>query len=71
MEKIGTVGIDLAKSVFPVHAINAAGQVVLARAVRRKDVLALIGKLEPCLIGMEACASSRADCCAAWATMCG
>ena len=71
MEKISTVGIDLAKSVFQVHAIDAAGQVVLARAVRRRDFLALIGKLPPSLIGMEACASSRAGCCAAWATMCG
>ena len=59
MEKISTVGIDLAKSVFQVHAIDAAGQVVLARAVRRRDFLALIGKLPPSLIGMEACASSH------------
>lgn len=59
MEKITTVGIDLAKSVFHVHAIDASGAVVVSRAVRRAGLLQLLGKFPACLIGMEACASSH------------
>ena len=59
MEEITTVGLDLAKSVFQVHAIDASGQVVLSKAVRRAGLLPLFGKLPPCLIGMEACATSH------------
>lgn len=59
MEEITTVGIDLAKSVFQVHAIDGAGRVVVAKTVRRRDFLAFVSKLPSCLIGMEACASSH------------
>jgi len=59
MEEITTVGIDLAKSVFQIHAIDASGRVVLSKAVRRSAFLALMAKIPPCLIGMEACASSH------------
>ena len=59
MNTITTVGIDLAKSVFQIHAINAEGKVVVAKAVRRRDFLSVVGKMPPCLIGMEACASSH------------
>ena len=59
MEKITTVGIDLAKSVFQVHGVEALGQVMLSKAVRRSGLLALMAKLPPCLIGMEACASAH------------
>jgi transposase len=59
MGKITTVGIDLAKNVFQVHAIDAAGQVVVGKAVRRAGLLRLLSKFPPCLIGMEACASSH------------
>jgi transposase len=59
MEEITTVGIDLAKTIFQVHAIDASGQVVVAKAVRRAALLALVGRFPPCLIGMEACASSH------------
>jgi transposase len=59
MEEITTVGIDLAKSVFQVHAVDGAGQLVLSKAVRRSGFLAMIGKFPACLIGMEACASSH------------
>jgi transposase len=59
MEKITTVGIDLAKSVFQVHAIDACGAVIVSRAVRRAGLLQLLGKFPPCLIGLEACASSH------------
>lgn len=56
---VSTVGLDLAKHVFQVHGVDAAGQVVVARAVRRKDVIAFFERLQPCLVGMEACSSSH------------
>lgn len=59
MEKITTVGIDLAKNVFQVHAVDALGHVVVAKAVRRAALLQLLSKFPPCLVGMEACASSH------------
>jgi hypothetical protein len=59
MDEIITIGIDLAKSIFQIHAITSSGEVALAKAVRRRDLLTLLGRLPPCLIGMEACASSH------------
>ncbi len=56
---ITTLGIDLAKSVFQLHGIDAAGAVVLQKKLRRNAVLDYLGKLEPCLVGMEACATSH------------
>ncbi len=56
---ITTLGIDLAKSVFQLHGVNAQGAVVLQKKLRRGAVLTFLGKLEPCLIGMEACATSH------------
>jgi transposase len=57
--QITTVGLDLAKSVFQVHAINTAGEVVVRRALRRAQVLPFFDKLEPCLVGIEACGTSH------------
>jgi transposase len=56
---ITTVGIDLAKNVFQVHAVDARGKVVLRKQVRRGQVAQFFVNLPPCLIGMEACASSH------------
>ncbi len=56
---ITTLGIDLAKSVFQLHGIEVAGAVVLQKKLRRNAVLDYLGKLEPCLVGMEACATSH------------
>ena len=57
--KITTIGLDLAKNVFQVHGIDAAGEVVVRRALRRGQMLAFFEKLEPCLVGMEACGTSH------------
>ncbi len=57
--QITTIGLDLAKSVFQVHAIDAAGKVVVAKALRRGQLLAFFAKLPPCLIGMEACSTAH------------
>ncbi|WP_264583517.1 IS110 family transposase [Rhodoblastus acidophilus] len=59
METIATVGLDLAKSVFQVHAISASGAVVLRRAIRRASLIDFFRKLPPCLVGMEACATAH------------
>lgn len=59
MEIISTVGLDLAKSVFQIHAINSLGDVVVRRALRRSQLLEFFRKLAPCLVGMEACASAH------------
>ena len=53
------VGFDIAKSVFQVHGIDTAGQVVIRRQLKRRYVLAFFEKLPPCLVGIEACASSH------------
>src|SRR5215212_5733083 len=58
MQTITTVGLDIAKSVFQVHGVDAAGQVVVGRQLKRRYVLAFFQKLPPCLVGIEACASA-------------
>ncbi len=57
--QITTLGIDLAKSVFQLHGVDADGAVVLQKKLRRGAVLDFLGKLGPCLVGMEACATSH------------
>ena len=57
--QITTIGIDLAKTVFQVHAVDADGATVLRKRLRRAEVLSFASGLEPCLIGMEACATSH------------
>ena len=59
MQTVTTIGLDIAKSVFQVHGVDAAGQVVVRRQLKRRYVLAFFEKLPPCLIGIEACASSH------------
>jgi transposase len=59
MQVVTTVGLDIAKSVFQVHGVDAAGQVVIRRQLKRRYVLAFFQKLPACLVGIEACASSH------------
>ena len=59
MDQVSVVGLDLAKSVFQVHGVNAQGEVVLRRRLTRGQLLKLFEKLPSCLIGMEACASAH------------
>ena len=69
MGEITTVGLDLAKSVFQVHAIDAQGRVIIRRQVRRQQLVKFFAGLPPCLVGMEACATAHS-----WArglTACG
>lgn len=57
--EITTIGLDLAKSIFQVHAVDAAGTVVVRKALRRSQVLPFFTKLPPCLVGIEACGTSH------------
>src|SRR6266446_879522 len=59
MQTITTIGFDIAKLVFQVHGVDAAGEVVIRRQLKRRYVLAFFEKLPPCLVGIEACASSH------------
>jgi transposase len=59
MDKISTIGLDTAKNVFQVHGVGEAGKVVVRRQLRRNEMLKFFGKLAPCVIGMEACASAH------------
>jgi len=59
MTRITTIGLDIAKSIFQVHAIDAGDHVVVVKAIRRAQVLAFFGRLEPCLVGIEACGSAH------------
>ena len=54
-----TIGVDLAKSVFQVHGVDAKGKVVLKKAVKRAQMAAFFANTPPCLIGMEACGSAH------------
>ena len=59
MNEVITIGVDLAKNVFQVHGVDAEGDVVIGRQLRRSRVLPFFKKLPPCLIGMEACATAH------------
>jgi transposase len=59
MKAITTIGLDIAKSVFQVHGVDAEGNVCLRQQLKRRYVLAFFQKLPSCLVGIEACASSH------------
>jgi transposase len=62
MQTITIIGSDIAKSVFEVHGVDAAGQVVIRRQLKRRHVLAFFQKLPSCLVDIEACASKDGRC---------
>jgi transposase len=57
--QITTIGIDLAKNVFQVHAVDERGRVVVRKQLRRDQVGGYFANLPPCLVGMEACGSAH------------
>src|SRR5262245_63506039 len=59
MNEVGTMGLDLAKSVFQVHGVDCLGEVVVMRQLRRGQVLGFFAKQRRCLVGMEACATAH------------
>ena len=56
--QIATIGLDIAKHVFQVHGIDAQEKVVVRKQLRRSQVLRFFEELPPCLVGLEACATS-------------
>ena len=59
MEEVVTVGLDIAKSVFQVHGVDAEGRVVMQRKLARAKLIAFFEKLPRCLIGIEACTTAH------------
>src|SRR4030043_289487 len=59
IEAVTPIGLDIAKSVFQVHGIDAEGNVLIRRQLKRRYVLAFFQKLSPCLVGIQACATSH------------
>jgi transposase len=59
MQGVTTIGLYIAKSVFQVHGVDAAGNVLIRRQLKRRYVLTFFQKLPPCLVGIEACATSH------------
>lgn len=59
MNKISVVGLDLAKDVFQVHGVDSDGEVVVRKALKRRQLKEFFAKLEPCLVGMEACGGAH------------
>ena len=59
MERVVTVGLDIAKNIFHAHGVSQDGKVVFSRKLRRAKLEAFFSTLEPCLIGIEACSTSH------------
>ncbi|HJW45234.1 MAG TPA: IS110 family transposase [Lysobacter sp.] len=59
MQTVTTIGLDIAKSVFQVHGVDATGNVIVRRQLKRGYVLTFFQKLPPCVVGIEACATSH------------
>ena len=59
MKTAVTIGLDLGKSVFQVHGVDAGGAVVVQRRLTRSKLLGFFAKQPPCLVGMEACAAAH------------
>jgi transposase len=57
--QVTTIGLDIAKRVFQVHGVDAAGAVVVRKKLRRSELLQFFARLAPCLIGIEACATAH------------
>ena len=57
--QLTTIGLDLAKHVFQVHGVDAAGNIVLRRRLRRGQMITFFAGLAPCLVGIEACATAH------------
>jgi len=57
--QVTTIGVDLAKNIFQVHGITESDEVAFNRPLRRAQVLPFFARLDPCLVGMEACSTSH------------
>lgn len=57
--QVTTIGLNLAKNVFQVHGVDAKSEIVVAKKIRRQSLLSFFSKIDPCLVGMEACGSAH------------
>ena len=66
LARVTRIGLDLAKTVFQVHGVDAKGEVVLARKLRRGTMLEFFGRLAPCMVAMVACGSAHNWAASSW-----
>src|SRR6188768_2266355 len=59
MGEVSTIGLDIAKSVFQVHGVDAGGEVMIRKRISRAKVLEFFSALPPCLVGIEACPTAH------------
>src|SRR6202020_2892871 len=59
LSTVTRVGLDLAKNAFQVHAVDARGEIVVARKLTRSQLIPFFAELAPCVVAMEACASAH------------
>ena len=59
LSTVTRVDLDLAKRVFQVHAVDARGEIVVARKLMRSQLIRLFAELPPCVVAMEACGSAH------------
>ena len=59
MSEVSTIGLDIAKSVFQIHGVDAAGAVVMRKRITRAKLLQFFAALPPCLVGIEACPTAH------------
>ena len=59
LSTVTRVGLDLAKRVFQVHAVEAKGEIVVARKLTRSQLIPFFAELPPCVVAMEACSSAH------------
>ncbi len=59
MGQVATIGLDIAKSAFQVHGVDAEGSVVIRQNLTRARLLKFFEKLSPCLVGIEACGTAH------------
>lgn len=59
MDEVTIVGVDLAKSVFQVHASSSDGRTVIRKRLPRARFLSFMSQLKPCMVAMEACSTSH------------
>ena len=58
MNKITRIGLDIAKNIFVLHAVNEHGKTVKRKTLDRSKLLAFFAQIQPCLVGIKSCASS-------------
>src|SRR5947207_12454614 len=56
---VATIGLDISKYVFHLHAVDAEGRLTCRQRLRRGEIISLFSSISRCLVGMEGCASAH------------